>query len=244
MERKILLINNQEYLMSAEEAFDKFQDLIRKAANKWSNTYGYDDMFQIASIGFLKAYKNYDISKGYHFSTYLTITVKGELLRNNRDNNKHLDVFSLNVASNEDETQEYIDNLADNTDFEELAIKNVLLNQIYSLFGNLDPLPMNIAKDYYLNGLTQRDIAEKYNYSLNHVSRLMKSIIKQITDYVNGQSAIELCTHKPITYEQLLEETRKYGTSKDAVLIIANKYGLKPSTVQNKIYYYRMKKVG
>lgn len=46
----------------------------------------YDDLYQIACIGFLKAIKNYDESFGVKFSTYTVPMVVGEIKRYMRDN--------------------------------------------------------------------------------------------------------------------------------------------------------------
>ncbi|MBE7087890.1 MAG: SigB/SigF/SigG family RNA polymerase sigma factor [Clostridiales bacterium] len=46
----------------------------------------YDDLFQIASIGFLKAIQNFDESFGVKFSTYSVPMVIGEIKRYMRDN--------------------------------------------------------------------------------------------------------------------------------------------------------------
>ena len=45
----------------------------------------YDDLYQIASIGFLKAIKNFDISFGVKFSTYSVPMIIGEIKRFMRD---------------------------------------------------------------------------------------------------------------------------------------------------------------
>ena len=46
----------------------------------------YDDLYQIASVGFLKAIKNFDESLGVKFSTYTVPRVIGEIKRYMRDN--------------------------------------------------------------------------------------------------------------------------------------------------------------
>ncbi len=45
----------------------------------------YDDLYQIASIGFLKAIKNFDLSFGVKFSTYSVPMIIGEIKRFMRD---------------------------------------------------------------------------------------------------------------------------------------------------------------
>lgn len=45
----------------------------------------YDDLFQVAQIGLLKAIERFDPEKGYQFSTYANATMAGELKRYFRD---------------------------------------------------------------------------------------------------------------------------------------------------------------
>ena len=46
----------------------------------------YDDLFQIASLGFIKAFNNFDSSFGVKFSTYAVPMIVGEIKRYIRDN--------------------------------------------------------------------------------------------------------------------------------------------------------------
>lgn len=49
--------------------------------------YEYDDLFQVGCIGLTKAVKNFDISKGFEFSTYAVPLITGEIRRYVRDDN-------------------------------------------------------------------------------------------------------------------------------------------------------------
>ena len=59
------------------------KSIIRRFKNKGVE---YDDLFQIASIGFLKAINNFDESFGVKFSTYTVPMIIGEIKRYMRDN--------------------------------------------------------------------------------------------------------------------------------------------------------------
>lgn len=72
---------NGEYL-SEEEAFDKHKNLIWVAVNKLlpaARLRGIDeeDLYSIGTIGFIKAYRRFDDTKGYRFSTYVVKSVWG-----------------------------------------------------------------------------------------------------------------------------------------------------------------------
>ena len=73
MQKKILLDNNSALIKS----------VIRRFYNKGVE---YDDLYQIACIGFLKAVKNFDESFGVKFSTYTVPMIIGEIKRYMRDN--------------------------------------------------------------------------------------------------------------------------------------------------------------
>ena len=59
--------------------------VIRKFNNRGENL---DDLFQIGSIGLLKAIDNFDFTHGVKFSTYAVPMIIGEIRRYLRDNSK------------------------------------------------------------------------------------------------------------------------------------------------------------
>lgn len=62
--------------MNNEALFKKYNKLVHKASNKYRRsikgvpTYSYEDIYQMASIGFLEACNQYDNSKGIPFQVY------------------------------------------------------------------------------------------------------------------------------------------------------------------------------
>lgn len=60
----------------------------------------YDDLYQIACIGFLKAVKNYDETFGVKFSTYTVPMIIGEIKRYMRDNGAIKVSRSLKILAN------------------------------------------------------------------------------------------------------------------------------------------------
>ena len=62
------------------------QNLIRSIVKKFKNKgETYDDLYQIACVGFIKAINNFDLSFGVRFSTYLVPMITGEIKRFLRD---------------------------------------------------------------------------------------------------------------------------------------------------------------
>ncbi len=70
-----------------EIIFRENEPLIRSIIRRFKNKgIEYEDLYQIASIGFLKAINNFDESFGVKFSTYTVPMIIGELKRFMRDN--------------------------------------------------------------------------------------------------------------------------------------------------------------
>lgn len=60
--------------------------LVHACANKFRNRGAeYDDLFQAGCVGLIKAAQNFDISRGYSFSTYAVPVILGEIKRIFRD---------------------------------------------------------------------------------------------------------------------------------------------------------------
>ena len=55
--------------------------LIYKVARTYSEYYNMDDLFQVGSIGLIKAYKNYKKDSNIKFSTFAYKYVLGEIIR-------------------------------------------------------------------------------------------------------------------------------------------------------------------
>lgn len=73
MQAKGILIKENENLIKC---------LVKKFKNKGES---YEDLYQIACVGFIKAINNFDLSFGVRFSTYLVPMITGEIKRFLRD---------------------------------------------------------------------------------------------------------------------------------------------------------------
>lgn len=91
-----------------ERIYTENAPLIKSIVNRFKGKgVEYDDLFQIASIGFLKAIKNYDESFGVKFSTYTVPMVIGEIKRYMRDNGAIKVSRTLKILANK--INKYID---------------------------------------------------------------------------------------------------------------------------------------
>jgi RNA polymerase sigma-B factor len=79
------------YLETRERAdrdvlFDRFLPLARQLARRYQrSTESFDDLFQVACLGLVKAIERFDTSRGTAFSSYAVPTIAGELKRHYRD---------------------------------------------------------------------------------------------------------------------------------------------------------------
>ena len=69
-----------------EELAERFMPLARKLARRYAGGHDtYDDVFQVACIGLLKAIDGFDVQRDVAFSSYAVPTIVGELKRYFRD---------------------------------------------------------------------------------------------------------------------------------------------------------------
>jgi RNA polymerase sporulation-specific sigma factor len=94
MEEKIMI--NENMIKTEEDIFAENEGLIWHVVNRYFNKgeglkkYGYDreDLFQMGSIGLVRAIRLFDKSRGTAFSTYAVPTIYGEIRKLNRENNE------------------------------------------------------------------------------------------------------------------------------------------------------------
>ena len=171
MERKKILHGSEIIELSSEEAFLKYKSKLYDFCKKYSNlNIELEERFQLASLGFVKAFNTYDNLK-VPFIAYMNLVVNNQFLMEFRKK-KYKDKFyggsiqqPCKTFGKEKITLEDI--LQDNsTDIEDNELK-VALEKIYSKMREKDVYIINRR----LQGATQNEIAKELNMSRSNVSR-------------------------------------------------------------------------
>lgn len=121
----------------------------------------YDDLYQIACIGFLKAINNFDESFGVKFSTYTVPMVIGEIKRYMRDNGAIKVSRTLKILANK--INKYIDG--------------------YQTKNNVPPSVENIAKEF---NITEDEVVVAMDSA-----RMPVSIFDKFDDEDDGAELID-----------------------------------------------------
>ena len=140
-----------------------------------------EDLVSVGIIGLIKGVETFDISKSFEFATYATKCIDNEILMFLRKNKKHIENYSfedivIQFNGGGDVNLEGI--LANDEDlvieYEEKENRQLLKE----LIEQLPDLEKETIKLYYGfgNGVshTQKEIAEKFNYSQTYISRVIK----------------------------------------------------------------------
>ena len=180
MEKKKILHGNEIIELSSEEAFLKYKPVLYYYCKKYSNLNNeLEERFQIASLGFVKAYNHYNNLK-VPFIAYLQLILNNEFLMafRKKKNSEKITLKSINepymAFGKENLTLEDI--LEDyGTEIEDDELK-VALDKIYSKMRDKDVYIINRR----LQGATQNEIAKELNMSRSNVCRRLEKFQNEL----------------------------------------------------------------
>lgn len=182
MNAKSLLISSDTVeTLTFEQVFDKYQALMVNSIKSYIDNFGYDDMYQVASMGLWRAYRDYDLSKyKVGFGYYAAIVIKNYIRMNYRNHKRSVnDALSLNsIIDTKDEDIEYIDRLEDNYNLENAVISRIGLIQALKNLEEKERIYLLLS----LNGIEQKEIARRYDTLQPTVSRVIIKAKKKIKD--------------------------------------------------------------
>lgn len=151
-----------------------------------------DDLISIGTIGLIKAIDSFDPSNGARFATYGARCLQNEILMHFRAKKKTSAEVSINEAIDSDKDGNpltYMDVIAaPDTIAEDIYYKSCAEKAMAFIDSHLDPREKQILfLRYGLDGneiLTQKQIAKSLGISRSYVSRLEKSAILKLEEYL------------------------------------------------------------
>ena len=180
MERKKLLHGNEIIELSSEEAFLKYKSVLYDYCKKYNNLNNeLEERFQIASLGFVKAYNSYNNLK-VPFIAYLQLVLNNDFLMafRKKKNREKIALKSINepymAFGKENLTLE--DTLQDYTSYIEDEEIKVALEKIFSKMREKDVYIINRR----LQGATQNEIAKELNMSRSNVCRRIEKFQNEL----------------------------------------------------------------
>lgn len=138
-----------------------------------------EDVFQVGSLGLVKAARTYNDKKGIKFSTYASTCIRNEILMYKRK--KYINTFSINEEKVFDNGSKvsYLDSIPSNIDVEKEVIFKI---DIENFLSNLDEKEKFLLATFIMK-CSQDEIAERLNISQSYVSRLRNRVLKKYKKY-------------------------------------------------------------
>lgn len=135
-----------------------------------------EDLFATGLVGVIKAVSTFNPDKGVKFSAYATPIIRNEILMTFRKK-RIIPAFSLDepYQLENGKSVDFSEMIADGRQFEEEAIADMQMKQIFSKLSDREKKIISLSMD----GKTQTEIAEACGISQAQVSRIIKSIYKK-----------------------------------------------------------------
>ena len=180
MEKKKILHGSQIIELTSEEAFLKYKSVLYDYCKKYNNLNNeLEERFQIASLGFVKAFNSYNNLK-VPFIAYLQLVVNNQFLMEFRKKkntekvsfksiNEPYMAFGKDNLTLEDTLQDYASYIED----EEIK---VALEKIFSKMRKKDVYIINRR----LQGATQNEISKELNMSRSNVCRRIEKFQNEL----------------------------------------------------------------
>ncbi len=159
------------------------KSIIKRFRNKGVE---YDDLYQIACIGFMKAIKNFDSSFGVKFSTYTVPMVIGEIKRFMRDDGAIKVSRTLKILANKINRyiEEYQSINSDSPTVEHLANKfNVTTEEVVFAMDS-SRMPISIYNKFEDDD-DKQELIDKIPYVDNEESMITKIHLSNIISTLN-----------------------------------------------------------
>lgn len=189
---------------SIESLIIENKNFIYKIASKYSRYYNIEDLFQVGTIGFIKAYKNFKKSGGAKFTTYAHKYVLGEIIEFiKNDRTMKISNDYLKIYKSYEKVSDYlIHELNRMPSLEEIAkfmnIDIALLNEVILKSEFVVSLDANLNEDNFtLENILGSDKREEIDNLIdlrNELSKLSEEErriieLRYMRDYTQSETA-------------------------------------------------------
>lgn len=162
--------------------------VLHQVNHRFSNIdYDKGDLVSNGIIGLIKAIDNFDTSKNFQFATYAIKCIDNEILMFLRKVGRDLKISSIDSIIWVDDMGNELrieDIISDDVDMVEDYETNETYQIIRDIINELNERDREIIVLYFgffgNRRFSQQDIAEKFNLSQPHISRVISKIIKKI----------------------------------------------------------------
>lgn len=218
--------------MITNEQFLKYNAMLHKICNKFKdNTYGFefDDLYQIGSIGIMRAYETYKDGEGVTFDNYVYRCISWAIMNELRKYKRVRDKYDFNYLDSciDEEENTLHDIIADdsiNVSCE--ALSSVTIEDYIKEFKRiLSEFKCDVMIDRCIHNLDIKTIADKYNKTDTSIraniresrnmlirksvmisqeyERYIKDKQKRIDRYMNPSKVVDLDQKFKYIYEEL-----------------------------------------
>lgn len=187
---------NSHVGLSIEMCYHNYEIFILKIVKKFRYKHNIklkclteDDILSMAKIGFMKAYKDYDSSKGAAFATYLTKKVKGEIGHGyiaddgmnphvGRDKKKDIqfNMLSMDTHVHGNDSEDGFHELIEGGWQDQSVIDT---DRVIEMFSEKEMFVLDRVRD----GVSKVDIAKEMNVSREYVYQILRKMKKKIEEY-------------------------------------------------------------
>ena len=166
----------------------------------------FPDLLSIGKIGLIKAVDSFDLEKNIQFNTYASCCINNEILMQYRKVKKQVGAISLDEDILTTDIP-LVDTLADSSDLEGDYERKDYSNYIKKLVSTLNSKDQELIHLFHYQGLSQDEIARKYQISQSVISRKLKRIYKELKAKIEEGKILSKNNTNSDNNKKVLEKT-------------------------------------
>jgi RNA polymerase sigma factor (sigma-70 family) len=167
-------------MISVEQRLEEMEPTIKSLAkyNKITN-YDSEDLKQDLRLLCFQLHTRFDETRNVKFKTYFIASAKNLIKKLHSKYNIEKSFIAFNDINSMGE--EIVENFpSEENDYDDLVLKDII--------DYLNTLPMGfLTIEYYLNELTQEELANKYNISQQGVAKNLKNNTELVKNYIKSR---------------------------------------------------------